>query len=55
MSVRQSGRELELLANGNSEPLLEALRALHPEELRCESLTLEEIFVAARTLTGKAS
>jgi ABC-2 type transport system ATP-binding protein len=50
MSVRQSGRELEILANGNSEQLLNRLRARQPEELRCDSLTLEEIFIAAGTL-----
>jgi ABC-type multidrug transport system ATPase subunit len=50
LSVRQSGRELEILANGNSAELLEKLRTRHPETLRCDSLTLEEIFVAAGTL-----
>jgi ABC-2 type transport system ATP-binding protein len=50
MSVRESGRELEILANGNSEQLLNRLRAHQPEELRCDSLTLEEIFIAAGTL-----
>ena len=50
LNVRQSGRELEILADGNSAQLLERLRARHPEELRCESLTLEEIFIAAGTL-----
>jgi len=50
LSVRQSGRELEILANGNSEQLLEKLRARQPEELRCDSMSLEEIFVAAGTL-----
>jgi hypothetical protein len=30
--------------------LLKKLRALQPEELRCNSLSLEEIFVAAGTL-----
>jgi ABC-2 type transport system ATP-binding protein len=50
LSVRQSGRELEILADGNSERLLATLRARQPEELRCDSLSLEEIFVAAGTL-----
>lgn len=50
LNVRQSGRELEVMANGNSERLLQELRAMNPEELRCDSLTLEEIFVAARVL-----
>jgi ABC-2 type transport system ATP-binding protein len=50
LSVRQSGREFEILANGNSEQLLEQLRARRPEELRINPLTLEEILVAAGTL-----
>jgi ABC-type multidrug transport system ATPase subunit len=50
LDVRRSGRELEILANGNSEQLLETLRALNPEELRCEALSLEEIFVASGKL-----
>ena len=50
LNVRQSGRELEILADGNSEQLLEKLRARQPEDLRCESLSLEEIFVASKTL-----
>jgi len=51
LSVRKAGRELEILANGNSEALLERLRAKSPEDLRCESLTLEEIFVASSALS----
>ena len=50
LDVRRNGRELEILANGNSEQLLEKLRAHQPEELRCESLSLEEIFVASGIL-----
>ena len=50
LSVRQSGREFEVLANGNSEQLLEKLRARQPDELRINPLTLEEIFVASGTL-----
>jgi ABC-2 type transport system ATP-binding protein len=50
LDVRRNGRELELLANGKNEQLLEILRAQNPEELNCESLTLEEIFVASKTL-----
>jgi ABC-2 type transport system ATP-binding protein len=50
LNVRQSGRDLEIVADGNSEQLLERLRARQPEELRCDSLTLEEIFVMAGTL-----
>ena len=54
LRVNQSGRELEILANGNSERLLETLRTQHPEELRCESLSLEEIFVSSKILTQAA-
>jgi ABC-2 type transport system ATP-binding protein len=50
LSVRQAGRELEILANGAGERLLAILAAAGPEELKCESLSLEEIFVASGTL-----
>jgi ABC-2 type transport system ATP-binding protein len=52
LHVRQDGREVEILANGNSEELIAWLRSLKPEDLRSESLSLEEIFVASRTLAG---
>ena len=45
--IRREGRELELTVNGHSEEILTRLRSLAPEELTTESLTLEEIFVAA--------
>jgi len=45
--VRREGRELELTVNGHSEEILAKLRALTPEEITTEALTLEEIFVAA--------
>lgn len=51
LRVTQSGREIEILANGNSERLTAELRSREPEELRCESLSLEEIFVASQNLT----
>jgi ABC-2 type transport system ATP-binding protein len=44
--LRSGGRELELVANGNSTALLDRLKARSPEALTSESLTLEEIFVA---------
>ena len=50
LSVKQTGREVEILANGNSEQLLAALRGMQPEELLTESLSLEEIFVASAVL-----
>jgi hypothetical protein len=50
LQVKQNGREVEILANGNSELIMEKLKALSPEELRSESLSLEEIFVASDIL-----
>jgi ABC-2 type transport system ATP-binding protein len=50
LSFKQTGRELELLANGNTELLLAQLREHSPEDLRCESLSLEEIFLASDIL-----
>jgi ABC-2 type transport system ATP-binding protein len=50
LQVKRSGREVEILANGNSEALLAELKSHQPEELHVESLTLEEIFVASETL-----
>ena len=47
LHIRRDGRELELTVNGHSEEVLQRLRALGPEELTTEALTLEEIFVAA--------
>ena len=50
LNVKQNGREIEILANGNSELFLEKLKSFSPEELKCESLSLEEIFVASDIL-----
>ncbi|TAK97193.1 MAG: ABC transporter ATP-binding protein [Verrucomicrobia bacterium] len=50
LSVKQSGRELEILANGTSEEIISRLKTLQPEDLQSESLSLEEIFVASKTL-----
>jgi ABC-2 type transport system ATP-binding protein len=47
LRVKQKGREVEILANGNSEQLLAELKKLQPEELKVEALSLEEIFVAS--------
>jgi ABC-2 type transport system ATP-binding protein len=47
LHARRSGREMEILVNGNSEQLLERLRARQPEDLHCDSLTLEEIFIVS--------
>ena len=46
LDVRRDGRELEVIADGGGARILEQLRALAPESLASEALTLEEIFVA---------
>jgi len=43
--LKQRGRELEVLVNGNSADVMARLKARSPESLTTESLTLEEIFV----------
>jgi ABC-type multidrug transport system ATPase subunit len=50
LKVKRAGREVEILANGNSEQLLAELKSRQPEELKIESLSLEEIFVASDLL-----
>jgi ABC-2 type transport system ATP-binding protein len=50
LSVKQNGREVEILANGRSEELIAKLKTYQPEDLQTESLTLEEIFVASGAL-----
>jgi ABC-2 type transport system ATP-binding protein len=55
LSVRQTGRELEILADGASERLLAVIAAAKPEDVQCESLSLEEIFVASKTLLKQKS
>jgi len=44
--LRTQGRSLELVVNGNSERVIDALRQRPTEALTVESLTLEEIFVS---------
>ncbi len=44
--VRRNGRELELIANGESERIVAQIQALSPESVASEALTLEEVFVA---------
>ena len=50
LSMKQNGREIEILTDGNSGQILKKLKSLSPEELKCESLSLEEIFVASDIL-----
>jgi len=45
--LKQNGREIEVLAEGDAERVVERLKARSPEVIKTESLTLEEIFVAA--------
>ena len=51
--TRSEGREIEVIVNGNSERVMEQLKAHSPETLTMEALSLEEIFVAS--LKGKGS
>jgi ABC-2 type transport system ATP-binding protein len=55
LQIKQTGRSAEILANGNSEKLMAELQTMKPEDLRCESLSLEEIFIASKTLTSSAA
>lgn len=53
--IRRGGREIELVANGNSGVLLDRLKARSPEALTSEALTLEEIFVTTLQPGGAAA
>jgi len=44
--LRREGREIEIVANGNSLEIMERLKAGGPDHLSIEALTLEEIFVS---------
>ena len=44
--LRQRGREIEVMADGNSDELVARLRARAPETITTEALTLEEIFIS---------
>jgi ABC-2 type transport system ATP-binding protein len=46
LKVRRSGRELDVIVNGDRQKVLERLQSHNPESLTTESLTLEEVFVA---------
>lgn len=45
--LARRGRDLELVVNGNAADVLDRLRALTPESVTTEALTLEEIFVTS--------
>jgi ABC-2 type transport system ATP-binding protein len=53
INIRREGRELDFTANGNGDELLSRLRSVAPEDIRCESLSLEEIFVASKSLSAR--
>ena len=55
LDVRRDGRQIELLCNGASGDLVKLLRASHAEDVKCEALSLEEIFVASKTLSAVKS
>lgn len=45
-NIRRQGREVEIVVNGDCDAVISRLRALSPEDVSVEGLTLEEIFVA---------
>jgi ABC-2 type transport system ATP-binding protein len=47
LSLRRAGRELEIIANGASDQIVERLRSFAPESLSTEALTLEDIFMVS--------
>ena len=53
--LRQQGREVEVVVNGNAADVMARLRARSPETLTAESLTLEEIFVTTLEPAGVAA
>jgi len=53
--LKQRGREIEVLVNGNAAAVLDRLRAGSPEALETEALSLEEIFVTTLQSTGAAA
>ena len=54
ISSRKNGRNLEVVVNGELDRVMTQLRQLQPEELRQESLSLEETFTAVLTAKGGA-
>jgi ABC-2 type transport system ATP-binding protein len=53
--LRHEGREVDVAVNGDAARVIERLRALSPEALESEPLSLEEIFVAALQPEGGAA
>ena len=50
--VRQRGRDVEVVVNGNAADVMERLKARSPEMLTTEALSLEEIFVTTLQPAG---
>ena len=50
--LRQQGREIEVVVNGNAAGVMDRLRARSPETITTEALTLEEIFVTTLQPSG---
>src|SRR5260221_2696399 len=46
-NIKRDGRELEITVNGETDSVLGGIKALAPESVAVEGLTLEEIFIAA--------
>jgi ABC-2 type transport system ATP-binding protein len=53
--LRQKGREIEVVVNGNAADVMARLKARSPETLTSEALTLEEIFIATLQPGGVAA
>jgi ABC-2 type transport system ATP-binding protein len=52
LEAHRHGRDLELVVNGNSEEILDRIRAHAPDAISAEGLTLEEIFLASVSKGG---
>jgi ABC-2 type transport system ATP-binding protein len=53
--LRKHGRDVEILANDDSDRVIQQLRARSPETITTEALTLEEIFVSTLQPAGAAA
>jgi ABC-2 type transport system ATP-binding protein len=53
--IRQQGREIEVVVNGNAADVIARLTAASPETIETESLSLEEIVMAALQSPGAAA
>ncbi len=53
--LKPRGRDIEILSDGNTAGVIERLRAWSPESISTETLSLEEIFIAALQPQGALS